>query len=495
MEIIKIFEHKPFLMDDEVVDYMRVKEIAFATINENYATIQNGPLQLTKIPIFSRNYRLNPYAYKIATINLLAASHENNSADYILKRTIEEDIGKYYRVDTFTFNGEKQVGLRDIDDSELIAKLDELFGVQSKENKDETTEEIAERFIEYCKTGSKVPFHLSGDEVTTLLGEKVINDSPGARFLDLNSIDINSKYQQMKEVVFGQDEQVKSILANLTTNLRIANSEIENDIVADLKNTILLVGATGTGKTLIIETLAKLLDIPYIIEDANRYTRVGYQGEDVENMLINLYHVAGDDIEKASRGIIFIDEFDKVCNEDDERAHAATIDVQQSLLKIIEGTTIHKKIHKNFSEEDFVFDTHRLTFVLSGAFEELGEIKEYITDKGLIEYGLIRELARRISLIIEMNKPTKEMLKDALVHSRRSYLNEFKEYLQASNIKMDFTDDYLDYVVECAMNSEAGFSGLKKTIIKDINEQLFDIIAGNSQVLKLVRKEIEEEQK
>ena len=140
--------------------------------------------------------------------------------------------------------------------------------------------------------------------------------------------------------MYGQDEQLKQILSCIIKNIDLANSRYHQDEIASLKSNILLLGQTGVGKTLIIKQIAKLFDIPYVLEDATRYTRNGWSGEDIENMIRNLYVASEESLAKAESGILIIDEFDKLCNRN-ENSDVSTTSVQQGLLKLIEGTKIN----------------------------------------------------------------------------------------------------------------------------------------------------------
>jgi ATP-dependent Clp protease ATP-binding subunit ClpX len=249
-----------------------------------------------------------------------------------------------------------------------------------------------------------------------------------------------------------------------------------------------LIGPTGTGKTLMVESMANALDVPYIICDAKRYTSNGYVGEDIESILVDLYRKCNEDMEKFQHGIIFIDEFDKLCEVKDERSHVNTTDVQESILKLLDGTIVNKTIRRGITEEHLSFDTSKVSFVLSGAFTEMFEKENIITDEILKKYGMISELAGRIGSKIVLNRPSKDNLKTLLLNGKYSYLKLFNTYLEMLNIEYEIKDEFIDYIVDFAFDLNLGYRGLEKAISSYVDEQLYDLISGDTKKLVYQKK-------
>ena len=353
------------------------------------------------------------------------------------------------------------------------------------------------------------------DEATSIK-----NNNPNIILADLNSQSINSKntfltynveekYKILKEHVFGQDDQLKQILSCVIKNLNLIDLDLHSDIVAKLKSNILLLGKTGVGKTLIIKEMAKLLNIPYVIEDATRYTGTGWAGEDIEDMIRNLYVASNNDLTKAQNGILVVDEFDKLCKRTESSEHA-TITVQQSLLKLIEGTKINISRTNHTNIGGFEFDTSKLTIIFAGAFDGMDKIIDKRTNErkpgfnttqveekdkntqieDLIEFGMIRELSGRISNIIALNNPNKEDLKNAFLYSKSSALNLLKTYLNANGVKVESDEAFSDAIVDKALSLNIGYRGLNQALNSVVEPELFDIITGKNKVLSLTSEKV-----
>jgi len=326
--------------------------------------------------------------------------------------------------------------------------------------------------------------------------------------------DIEEKYEILKEHVFGQDEQLKQVLSCVAFNVSLDDSGESSEVVADTKTTILLLGNTGVGKTLMIKNIAKMFGIPYVIEDATRYTGSGWSGEDIENMLRNLYVASGKNITNAQMGILVVDEFDKLCKKGDKNGHATTA-VQDGLLKLIEGTklTISKNNHTDIG--GFQFDTSKLTIILSGAFDGMDKIIEKRTNQkrlgfynqssdendkniddeiiqveDLIEYGVKKELAGRINNIIQLNNPSKEDLKNAFLYSKNSPLVSLENFLKSNGIKIEFDEDFVDIIVDKAITLKTGYRGLNKVFNDVVNRERYDIMTGKKKVLSLTSDKV-----
>lgn len=320
---------------------------------------------------------------------------------------------------------------------------------------------------------------------------------------------IEDKYNVLKEHVYGQDEQLKQVLASVVKNINLVDLMYLNDKIAKEKSNILLVGPTGVGKTLMIKEMAKLFNIPYVIEDATRYTGSGWAGEDIENMLRNLYIASGKNITKAETGILIVDEFDKLCGTNENANHTTTT-VQQGLLKLIEGTQINISKNNHTDIGGFIFDTRKLTIILAGAFDGIDKIVEKrinerkigfstnqtdeqdkkIQIEDLINYGMISELAGRMSNIIVLNTPNENDLKNAFLYSKSSSLNLLKEFLKDNGITVEFDEKFIDTVVNKAITLKTGYRGLNQILNNVVENEMYDIMANKKKVLSLTSDKV-----
>ena len=289
-------------------------------------------------------------------------------------------------------------------------------------------------------------------------------------------------YESVIKTVVGQDKQVKNILYTILENRRMANKDELDNPKKYIKN-ILIRGESGGGKTLIVETISKILNIPMFIADATQYTEEGYVGSSVTDMLINLYHAAGDDLEKAERGILVIDEIDKKASGSNDRdiSRGAVLD---GLLKIVEGAVIPINIGNRMQEEIIMFDTSRLTVICQGAFEgiekcrdnRLGkrkvgfdngiskDIDKSITDEDYVSYGMKKQLMARLPVMVELNKNTKESLISIMKNSDASALKIEKYILEDRGIEVEYTESFYEALAKDALRMNIGARGISKAL-------------------------------
>ena len=289
-------------------------------------------------------------------------------------------------------------------------------------------------------------------------------------------------YESVIKTVVGQDRQVKNILYTILENRRMANKDELDNPKKYIKN-ILIRGESGGGKTLIVETISKILNIPMFIADATQYTEEGYVGSSVTDMLINLYHAADDDLEKAERGILVIDEIDKKANGSNDRdiSRGAVLD---GLLKIVEGAVIPINVGNRMQEEIVMFDTSRLTVICQGAFEgiekcrdnRLGkrkvgfdngiskDIDKSITDEDYVSYGMKKQLMARLPVMVELNKNTKESLISIMKNSDASALKIEKYILEDRGIEVEYTESFYEALAKDALRMNIGARGISKAL-------------------------------
>lgn len=302
-----------------------------------------------------------------------------------------------------------------------------------------------------------------------------------------NNTDISQMYSAIKKTIISQDEQIMQILTSLFKNQKVINSSLGFDMIAKLKENIIVYGSTGTGKTEILKRIANIYKIPIVIEDATSLSETGYVGRNITDMLENLYLAAGKDIEKAQKGILVIDEFDKLAERDNRsKDHVSRIGVQRSLLKLLDGST--------FYFGDKKFDTSRLSVVALGAFIGIVGNDDYsnVSSTDFVNYGIMRELMGRFSKLVAMNSLSKEDIKKILTESDFSPLNTYRLLFESMNIKFSYDEDFIDYIAEKAVALNSGARSLKTVFDNTISSAMFRIFAGEYSAINLTRPTNEE---